>query len=429
MWMKGARIGRRCARPDWAVRVGSTGCAGGVWRRAVSIGVVSVAVFLVPALASAGRAGQVHPRLAFVAPSNGGVAGMIGPVWAIERNRNPAAAKSFLKGVSCPSARLCIAVGVARGFPLIERWNGSQWAIQHSDLRSGHRRGVLYGVSCASERSCVAVGVAGGLAVAERWNGARWSVQRLSSPPGVQSSVLRGVSCESPMGCMAVGSFTTRQGGFPLLERWNGFRWSIQPGVKLFVDVGGEGGEMQAVSCTSDSACIAVGSLNASETRCLEGWVAERWNGIRWTLLPALCSAPNYDWGEMEPRFDAVACASARSCVAGGQDTASGAGNFPIGARWNGTSWTSAREFDIAAFTDGETRGVSCPSKMECVAVGTWDARPHGFAVEWSAGRWRSRQRADTARIFPQAVSCPSATSCMVVGNWGNRAASALLRP
>jgi hypothetical protein len=426
MRMTGIRIGRRFAGRHWAVRVGSSGCAG-VWRHAALIGVGAVAVLfaLVAASTGAGLSGLVHPRLAAASRSTASAPGTIGPVWSIQRTPNPAAARSFLKGVSCTSARACVAVGVARGFPLVERWNGSKWSIQRSARGSGHVRGVLYGVSCASERSCVAVGMLGGLAFAERWNGSTWSVQDLPNPPGARTSVLYGVSCTSPMGCTAVGSvMASDQPDFPLLERWNGSRWSIQTGVNLLAD---EGGELDAVSCSSRTACIAVGSLNPSDTVCPEGWVAERWNGIHWRLLPALCSSPGLAWGEMEPHYYAVACASAKTCVAGGHDQVSGAGDFPIGARWNGTGWMSAREFDNGCCPDGVIAGVSCSSKTLCVAVGTWDEGPHGFALVWNAGRWQPRRR-DTGGIFPQAVSCPSAASCMVVGNWRYRAASALLR-
>ena len=66
-------------------------------------------------------------------------------------------------GVSCTSATNCFAVG-ATGQPfgpsytLVERWNGTRWAIVRSAKPTGATSSALYGVSCISTRSCFAVG-------------------------------------------------------------------------------------------------------------------------------------------------------------------------------------------------------------------------------------------------------------------------------
>ena len=107
-------------------------------------------------------------------------------------------------------------------------------------------------------------------AVAERWNGTRWTIQPTPNPrPG--GAFLNGVSCTSASACTAVGSLPPGT----LAERWNGTRWAIQPTPNPAQG----GGGLSGVSCTSASACTAVGGSNA-------GALAERWNGTSWLSRP-----------------------------------------------------------------------------------------------------------------------------------------------
>jgi hypothetical protein len=108
----------------------------------------------------------------------------------------------------------------------------------------------------------------GGETLAERWNGTRWSLQRTPHDRGHEALV--GVSCTSASACTAVGA------GYDgvVAETWNGTSWSIQqaPSPAGFI-WGGAGG----VSCTSASACTAVVSS-------FYRTVTEAWNGTSWSL-------------------------------------------------------------------------------------------------------------------------------------------------
>lgn len=71
--------------------------------------------------------------------------------------------------------------------------------------------------------------------MAERWDGLRWSIQPMPSPspPGANGfhpgSSLQSVACTSSMTCVAVGGYKLSSGyGAPLVEVWDGHRWSIQ---------------------------------------------------------------------------------------------------------------------------------------------------------------------------------------------------------
>jgi hypothetical protein len=97
---------------------------------------------------------------------------------------------------------------------------------------------------------------AGGVSrtLAERWNGTTWTVQ---PTPSLANSSLRSVSCSSDTACTAVGYYkdagaVTRT----LAERWNGTSWTIQPSAD---SSNGQDSYLFGVSCTSATACMAVG--------------------------------------------------------------------------------------------------------------------------------------------------------------------------
>ena len=69
-----------------------------------------------------------------------------------------------------------------------------------------------YGVSSPSTAYCIAVGAYNAndvvTVLTELWNGSAWSVIPSPNPPTATSSVLNAVSCTSPSYCLAVGSST-----------------------------------------------------------------------------------------------------------------------------------------------------------------------------------------------------------------------------
>jgi hypothetical protein len=183
-----------------------------------------------------------------------------------------------LDGVSCPTPTWWVAVGMTvtscravgnNGCEsLAERWNGSRWAVLRTpDAGYCTKRGIgapsLTGVSCASARACVAVGTIQPLnesqidrPLTERWNGLRWSMQRTGE-------VTSALSCPALGSCTAVGV----QPPLVNAERWNGIHWTAQP---LPVPRTPElGWSLDGVSCASPRRCIAVGGLT-------DAWAQER---------------------------------------------------------------------------------------------------------------------------------------------------------
>lgn len=156
--------------------------------------------------------------------------------------------------------------------------NGSKWAIQRTATLPGVTDAILWAVACSSVTTCTAVGEASTdntalMPLVERRLHARWSIQPTPTIPGAQG-VLSGVSCSSPTACTAVGQASVSA----LAERWNGHRWSLQRLPKpAFPSFG-----LYGVSCVSAIACVAVRADALTES----------WNGRTWTIHRAQNAGP-----------------------------------------------------------------------------------------------------------------------------------------
>ncbi|HEY2575666.1 MAG TPA: hypothetical protein VGI74_05100, partial [Streptosporangiaceae bacterium] len=202
-----------------------------------------------------------------LAAGSSGVASA-GTAWTIQPVPVPSnATRAALNGVSCWSKTGCMSVGRffysrhgIRSHALAEEWNGSTWAYQAGLRRPGATwNSSLSGVSCASARSCLAVGSGFSTPIAERWNGSSWAVQPVKSPAGAGQTELSAVSCTAAARCTAVGSFARTVVSHPLAERWDGHAWAIQPTPN---PSGSHRSVLSAVSCASATTCMAVGTTS-----------------------------------------------------------------------------------------------------------------------------------------------------------------------
>jgi hypothetical protein len=142
-----------------------------------------------------------------------------------------------------------LASGAQHGGQLAERW-----VPLRLPAPPGSHGTVLNGVSCPSARSCMAVGDyftnAGtkSATMALRWSRGGWELQRTPSYGRGLGSFLTGVSCPAMRLCIAVGSHAVSDlGQQPIAERWDGRRWVADPvpcprGAESY---------LSAVSCTS----------------------------------------------------------------------------------------------------------------------------------------------------------------------------------
>jgi hypothetical protein len=167
--------------------------------------------------------------------------------------------------VWCSSATACTAVGSQGGKALAERWDGKNWTAQPTPNPPAARSSDLTGISCTSAAACTAIGQYGTAAGAnqllvERWDGTIWAIQSAPTPAGAQSSSLASISCASATSCTAVGTTHYSAGRtLALGEHWNGTTWSIQPSRN---PGGSNGSVLSRVSCGLGAGCTAVGYYN-----------------------------------------------------------------------------------------------------------------------------------------------------------------------
>jgi hypothetical protein len=336
---------------------------------------------------------------------------------------NPAgASSSTLSGVSCPDPSDCVAVGhveISGGLSdLIERWNGSAWSIQTAPVPAGAVDPGFSAVSCSSARACTAVGSdvpdggqgsSVGGTLAERWDGQTWSAQNTADPAGATSDGLSSVSCPSSTSCTTVGSFSVDGSpGLPLAEHWDGTAWTLQPTPGL-PDPAVPSGELNGVSCTSSTACVAVGQYENDPVG--EAALIERWDGTSWTVQ----AAPNALGASVSYLLTAVSCTSSSACTAvgtyqgvpGPQDSPS------LIENWNGTAWSAQRSPDPLGLAVSALSAVSCSSPSACAAVGG------SLAERWNGSAWSIQPTAVLPGAFTSdlsAVSCTSPTACIAAG-------------
>ena len=174
-----------------------------------------------------------------------------GTRWQVRGKLGPAS-QGTLEGVSCPRGGACLAVGAVGldqgqpGIPIAQRWNGRRWVTMAVGVRGSG--GQLEGISCLSARACVAVGLqaVGEFAsperevlpksmqlIVERYDGKRWTPQRV---PEVTASFqqfttrtlaavapsLTSVSCLKPGTCVAVGARLSGHHTRPIAEATGG---------------------------------------------------------------------------------------------------------------------------------------------------------------------------------------------------------------
>ncbi|HEX4091134.1 MAG TPA: hypothetical protein VHZ33_20680 [Trebonia sp.] len=317
----------------------------------------------------------------------------------------------------CWSLTNCMAVGAntpQMATQLIaERWNGSRWSRSTLPKPSGTAEVTIGGLACPSRTECVAVGAgyppptskSGSFPVVERWNGSRWTASRAVEVGS--DDILAAVSCPAVKSCYAVGSYAPKGAAFaPLVEHWNGATWSRQA---VSVPRGTSDGMLTALSCSSAALCVAVGSDGS-------GVLIERWNGRGWWLA-ASRSAPSAS-------LYGVSCPSATSCFAVGSSLTASGGSLV--ERWNGKSWSASTTPVPRKASYAGLQSVSCVSAAHCLAVGN-DVNPGVYAAAWNGHGWHLVAMTTTGGHIGAftAVTCLTATSCVALTATTQFAASA----
>jgi photosystem II stability/assembly factor-like uncharacterized protein len=282
---------------------------------------------------------------------------------------------SWLRGVSCRNANVCLAVGDS-GVILRSRDGGATWTnaslpgFEHNVkavtctgadtciavgtdtvLHGGNGRLVaqnsdawLFGLDCPTASACVAVGNGSAIAITAD-GGATWKVRAPTMSPQ-----LNGVDCISALQCVAVGGSWSEDGRI-LSSADGGRTWTRRLANNKY--------ELDGVSCPTTQLCIAVGGDDA------DGVILTSTDG-------------GATWKAHDPGIDnilqgnplhGVACATVHACVAVGDS-----GTILTSAD-GGASWTG----QVAAGGDpaAPLSAVGCAGANACVAVGD-----HGIILQ-----------------------------------------------
>jgi hypothetical protein len=267
---------------------------------------------------------------------------------------HPPGGSEYLYGVSCTSASACTAVGTYGGSPYAIRWNGTAWAYQSTLTVPGATENRFEDVSCAASNDCIAVGYStkGGTdsTLAEHWNGTSWTLMSMPKIEGYTNANFYSLSCISVNDCWAVGSATSSEKMTGLAEHWDGTAWTVNltPLTNQY---------LTEISCASTSSCLALSGTNLSKP------LVARWNGSAWST--EYVALPE---GAGSALLRGVSCTSASACTAVG---VSATPAKLLVESWNGSNWsiqsTSAPIGKEAVFDD-----VSCASATDCTPVGSY---------------------------------------------------------
>jgi hypothetical protein len=219
---------------------------------------------------------------------------------------------------------------------------------------------------------------------------------------------LNAVSCSSASDCVAVGTDAGKA--------QDGAIWTSNNGGSTWTEdvVGNASTGPDSVSCSSSSDCVAVGGANPGQG---DDWVTTD-GGTTWTehVVPSADTTQPTVGG-----FTDVSCVSAHVCVAAGADS------YGNGASWmttdGGAKWTQRPVPDTSNSTasNGGPVAISCSTNNFCVTVGT---NNNGDSVAWTSlnsGQWNQQPipGAEAPNGDVQDISCAPVSDCVAVGEDG----------
>jgi hypothetical protein len=337
-----------------------------------------------------------------------------GSKWTMRKPARPDGRAGDMSDVSCVRAGVCYAAGSIdiEGIQnsAAEYWNGSAWSAQGVPLSTSSDTSYLSGVSCTTTTNCTAVGgyhdpVDGERGLAEDFT-VRW--QDASPLPfnGVVATALNGVSCARPQTCVAVGTFETTGSVFEAFsDTWSGGSWfsALPPDPKI--------SNLSGISCVSTSFCIAVGDIIRGG---IPNTLTERWTGAGWIIQKSPSPAD-----PARSFLGAVSCQSAKACSAVGFYTGHHGKQFTLAEQWNGSTWKIERTSTATAGLGTSLTAVSCPAASSCEAVGTGPAGP--LIEQWNGKSWAVRKAGSPKGGKDGSlagVSCAAAAACTAVGGY-----------
>jgi hypothetical protein len=376
-----------------------------------------------------------------------------GKTWSIATTLAPASAGANNSQLNAVAALSNSDVWVAGAYygqspeqALIEHWNGQSWTVVPGDV-SGAPFSIfsglaavaandIWGVGTGAHTGVQGCGIAQG-ATMQHWNGARWSAVPFPNPApdkDAWSFTFASVAASSSHDVWAVGGYrayaTEHSAGFnPVIEHWDGARWSIVSGPSLptaqglegvaatasgtvwavgqLASVGGPGAtlveqwsggawstvaspspgtvsnELHGVSAVSKNDVWAVG-------RSANGALAEHWNGAGWSMMPTINDTAYDD------TFNAVSAASANDVWAVGSTTSGGGTHKMLTEHWDGSAWTI-----VPAAASTHQYGDTLYATAALSATNVWAVGTSSTIQHWDGAKWSLVPRPASSSSLP----------------------------
>jgi hypothetical protein len=292
----------------------------------------------------------------------------------------------------------------------------SSWVALPAQSPSGLAANQLAGVSCWGAGGCFAAGGSATLPgqpdLLESLGAGGWAVPGAPPGPGTYRNQLDALSCTSASFCVAVGYYQDyAQPAEPLFETYADGSWSVLAGK----GPGAGGNYLTGVSCPAIGSCVAVGYYSNLRT---DQALAETLNNGNWSLTNAA------DLGPGGTRLEAVSCSSLGNCWAvGSYEDSAGTQQALAEYQMSNGSWALGQAAENGT-SSNSLAALSCPAPSSCVAVGQYY---NGHAVQTlaeslSGTTWSvvASPNASVANNGLLGVSCPAPGSCVAVGAYSN---------
>jgi len=247
------------------------------------------------------------------------------------------------------------------------------------------------------------------------------------------SAGLFSVACTAAGACTAGGNYQdARQQIEPMVAAQSRGHWSR--GTPLVLPPGAAAqpyAQVNGIACRSAGNCVAVGDYENGRSMNLQAFIATeshgRWSRAFTPRLPANASAP------ASAQLEAVACTRDGSCAAvGSYRDSSGNAQTMVLAKPTAGPWRQATEIasppSAAANPDAFMTGIACSGPGTCVAVGNYSVSPTQFeamgAVElrgaWHRATEIAAPRGAIAGTFTAitSISCLPAGPCLGAGQY-----------
>ena len=283
----------------------------------VLTGMLVAAAFVLPAGAVAPASAQ--PRLTG---------------WTVVPSPSPSSQANYLTSLAAVSSTDVWAVGaeyrpIATPGTLTEHWDGTTWSLVASpNFNQGYNE--LYGAAAISSTDVWAVGYhnianyGSEKSMALHWNGTAWSIvpTRNIGQDANELLAVDGVA-SNDVWAVGFGHSSSNQVGVPLIQHWDGTRWSLSRSP----NVGRGFAALRGIVAVATNDVWAVGS-HAGET------LVEHWNGTAWSVV----SSPNGARADSE--LYGVSASSPTDVWAVGETTSNKNGDTLV-LHWDGAAWTA----------------------------------------------------------------------------------------